>query len=119
MIPPESGAVIDNAAEFVDVECDIRLRRILDFKRCATLVGAAFLTTSVRPPPQACSVEPISCAADPIRVMSALEVRPRNPHLRHPADQRGAFQAKSSRCAFRAADHPTDGLQGLQNQRAF
>jgi len=37
VIPPESGAVIDNAAEFVDVECDIRRRRILDFKRCATV----------------------------------------------------------------------------------
>ena len=37
MIPPESEAVIDNAAEFVDVECDIRRRRILDFKRCATV----------------------------------------------------------------------------------
>jgi hypothetical protein len=33
VIPPESGAVIDNAAEFVDVEYDIRQRRILDFKR--------------------------------------------------------------------------------------
>jgi hypothetical protein len=28
LIPPESGAVIDNAAEFVDVECDIRRLRI-------------------------------------------------------------------------------------------
>jgi hypothetical protein len=37
VIPPESGAVIDNAAEFVDVEYDIQQRRILDFKRCATV----------------------------------------------------------------------------------
>jgi hypothetical protein len=37
VIPPESGAVIDNAAEFVDVECDIRRHRSLVFERCATV----------------------------------------------------------------------------------
>ena len=51
--------------------------------------------------------------------LAFLETRPGNTKLLHLVDQRSAFQAKFSRCAFRTTNYPADRFKRLQNESAF